>query len=106
MSNEPFWDGGISTLGAALAAGHVAAAFRVVRRASWGRRLGLALGGVGLFGSAAVLITLIPDLQGAQELIGRELVLVLAIPAGKVLVYAMIVVALYRARASSATGRE
>ena len=98
LSDDPMWDGGISVLGAMLAAGHAAAAFGVVRRAPWGRRLGLALGGIGLFGSGAVLITLIPGLDRAQELIGRLPILVLAIPAGMVVSYALIVVALYRAR--------
>ena len=98
LSDEPLWDGGISALGALLVAGHVAAAFGIVRRARWGRRLGLALGGIGLSGSAAVLITLIPGLDRAQELVGRLPVLVLAIPAGMVAVYAFIVFVLYRAR--------
>jgi hypothetical protein len=44
-----------------------------------------------------VLITLIPGLGRAQELIGRLPILVLAIPAGMVVSYALIVVALYRA---------
>jgi hypothetical protein len=97
LSDEPFWDGGVSLLGAGLAVGHLAAVVGVVRRATWGRRLGLAVGGIGLFGSGAVLITLIPGLGRAQELIGRLPILVLAIPAGMVVSYALIVVALYRA---------
>jgi len=98
LSDDPFWDGGISVLGAVLAVGHAAAAFGVVRRAKWGRRLGLGMGGIGLFGSAAVLITLIPGLERAQELVGRLSILVLAIPAGMVVSYGVIVLALYRAR--------
>jgi hypothetical protein len=98
LSDDPLWDGGVSVLGAVLAVGHLAAALGVVRRATWGRRLGLALGGIGLFGSGAVLITLIPGLDRAQELIGRLPILVLAIPAGMVVSYGLIVLALYRAR--------
>ncbi|MGZ6299332.1 MAG: hypothetical protein ACXWMN_02415 [Candidatus Limnocylindria bacterium] len=41
---DPFWDGGISVLGALLAVVHLAAAFGVMRRADWGRRLALAVG--------------------------------------------------------------
>ena len=98
LSDDPLWDGGVSVLGAVLAAGHLSAALGVVRRAMWGRRLGLALGGIGLFGSAAVLITLVPGLERAEALIGRLPILVLAIPAGMVVAYAVIVIALYRGR--------
>jgi hypothetical protein len=98
LSDDPLWDGGVSVLGALLAAGHLAAALGVVRRTAWGRRLGLAVGGIGLFGSAAVLVTLIPGLERAEALIGRLPILVLAIPAGMVVSYGLIVVVLYRAR--------
>jgi hypothetical protein len=98
LGDDPLWDGGVSVLGALLSAAHLAAALGVVRRAAWGRRLGLVLGGIGLFGSAAVLITLIPGLERAEAIIGREPILVLAIPAGMVVSYGLIVVALYRAR--------
>lgn len=69
LSDDPLWDGGVSVLG-------------VMRRAGWGRRLGLAMGGIGLFWSAAVLITIIPGLERAEALMGRLPILVLAIPAG------------------------
>lgn len=98
LSDDPLWDGGVSVLGVLLAVAHLAAALGVLRRAGWSRRLGLAVAGLGLFGSAAVLITLIPGLERAEALIGRLPVLVLAIPAGMVVSYGMIVVALYRAR--------
>jgi hypothetical protein len=98
LSDDPLWDGGVSVLGALLAAGHLAAALGVVRRTAWGRRLGLTVGGIGLFGSAAVLVTLIPGLERAEALIGRLPILVLAIPAGMVVSYGLIVVVLYRAR--------
>ena len=98
LSDDPLWDDGVSVLGALLSAGHLAAALGVVRRAAGGRRLGLALGGIGLFGSAAVLITLIPGLDRAEALIGQAPILVLAIPAGMVVSYGLIVFALYRAR--------
>jgi hypothetical protein len=98
LSDDPLWDGGVSVLGALLAVAHLAAALGVVRRAAWGRRLGLVLGGIGLFGSAAVLITLIPGLERAEAVTGRMPILVLAIPAGMVVAYGLIVFALYRAR--------
>jgi hypothetical protein len=98
LSDDPLWDGGVSVLGVLLAVGHLAAAVGVERRAGWGRRLGLGMGGIGLFGSAAVLITIIPGLERAEALIGRLPILVLAIPAGMVVSYAVVVVALYRAR--------
>lgn len=98
LSDDPLWDGGVSVLGALLATGHLAAALGVVRRRAWGRRLGLAVGGIGLFGSAAVLVTLIPGLERADALIGRLPILVLAIPTGMVVSYGLIVVVLYRAR--------
>jgi hypothetical protein len=56
------------------------------------------MGGIGLFGSAAVLITIIPGLERAEALVGRLPIPVLAIPAGRVLSYGLIVVALYRGR--------
>lgn len=98
FSDDPLWDSGVSVLGALLSVSHLVAALGVVRRAAWGRRLGLVLGGIGLFGSAAVLITLIPGLERAEALIGRSPILVLAIPAGMVVAYGLIVAALYRAR--------
>ena len=98
LSDDPLWDSGVSVLGVLLAVAHLAAALGVVRRAGWGRRLGLAVAGIGLFGSAAVLITLIPGLERAEAITGRSPILVVAIPAGMVVSYGLIVVALYRAR--------
>jgi hypothetical protein len=45
-----------------------------------------------------VLITLVPGLERVREVIGSSPEMVLVIPAGMVLVYALIVFALYRAR--------
>jgi hypothetical protein len=100
LSRGLLWDDGISLLGALLAAAHLVAAIGVTRRAAWARRLGLWMGGVGLFGSGAVLLTLAPGVLGgdAAAVLGSAPVLVLAIPAGMVLVYGFIVAALLRAR--------
>jgi hypothetical protein len=100
VSRGLLWDGGISLLGAILAAAHLVAAIGVTRRAGWGRRLGLWMGGIGLFGSGAVLLTLAPGvLSGdAGAVLGSSPLLVLAIPAGMVLVYGLIVGILLRAR--------
>lgn len=100
LSRGLLWDGGISLLGAILAAMHLVAAIGVTRRAAWARLLGLWMAGIGLFGSGAVLLTLAPGVMSddAAALLGRSPVLVLAIPAGMVLVYGLIFVLLLRAR--------
>lgn len=100
LSRGLLWDGGISLVGAALAAGNLVAAIGVTRRAGWGRRLGLWAGGIGLFGSGAVLLTLAPGILGGDvgAVIGGSPLLVLAVPAGMVLVYGLIVAILIRAR--------
>jgi len=99
LSDDPFWDGGISVLGALLAAGHLAAAFGVTRRAVWGLRLALTMGAVGLFGSGIVLLTLAASvLERGTDGVGGSPGLVLAVPAGMVLVYGLIVMILLRAR--------
>ena len=100
LSRGLLWDGGISLVGAALAAGNLVAAIGVTRRAGWGRRLGLWTGGIGLFGSGAVLLTLAPGILGGDvgAVIGGSPLLVLAVPAGMVLVYGLIVAILIRAR--------
>jgi hypothetical protein len=99
LSGDPLGDGGISVLAAALAAAHLVAAVGITRRAAWARRLGLWMGAIGVFGSGMVLLTL------SASLLGRGLGsaggfpgLPLAIPAGMVLVYGLIVVILLRAR--------
>ena len=99
LGPDPFWDGGISLLAASLATAHLVAAVGVTRRAAWARRLGLWMGAIGLFGSGMVLLTL------AASLLGRGLSsaggfpgLPLAVPAGMVLIYGLIVVLLLRAR--------
>jgi hypothetical protein len=100
LSRGVLWDGGISLLGAALAAANLVAALGVMRRAGWGRRLGLWIGGVGLFGSGAVLVTLAPGVlsDNAGATLGASPLLVLVVPAGMVLAYGLIFVILLRAR--------
>lgn len=106
VSRGLLWDGGISLLGAGLAAAHLVAAIGVTRRAAWARTLGLWMAGVGLFGSGAVLLTLAPGvLSGdAAASLGATPLQVLAIPAGMVLVYGLILVLLLRARGEFAHG--
>jgi hypothetical protein len=99
LSRGLLWDDGISVLGALLAAAHLVAAIGVTRRAAWARRLGLWMGGVGLFGSGAVLLTLAPGaLSGDGPVPDGPPLLLLAVPAGMVLVYGLILVILLRAR--------
>ncbi len=98
LSDDPLWDGGISVLGAVLAAAHVVAALGIFRRVGWARGLGLALGVIGLFGSVAVLLTLGASLFSSD--LPDEAPLVLIIPAGMAFAYGLIVVTLYRARAA------
>lgn len=99
LSRGLLWDDGISLLGAALAALHLVAAIGVTRRAGWARRLGLWMSGIGLFGSGAVLVTLAPGaLSDKAAVLGSTPLQLLAIPAGMVLVYGLILVILLRAR--------
>ena len=100
LSRGLLWDDGISLLGAALAALHLVAALGVMRRAGWARRLGLWMGGIGLFGSGAVLLTLAPGvLSGdAGAVLQSPPILVLAVPAGMLFVYGLIFILLLRAR--------
>lgn len=94
LSPDPFWDGGISL----LAAGHLVAALGVTRRAGWARRLGLWMGAIGLFGSGMVLLTLSASLLTRGNSGSAFPGLLLAIPAGMLLTYGLIVVILLRAR--------
>ena len=99
LTRGPLWDGGISLLGAALAAAHLVAAIGVTRRAAWARRLGVWMSGIGLFGSGVVLVTIAPAAlsDDAAASLGSMPLQVLAIPAGMVLVYGLILVILVRA---------
>jgi hypothetical protein len=98
LSGDLSSDGGISALGALLAAAHIAAAFGVMRREAWGRSLALAMGAIGLFGSGVVLLTLAGSLVGrGVDSVGGFPGLPLAVPAGMVIVYGLIVVILLRA---------
>jgi len=56
------------------------------------------MGGIGLFGSSVALITLVPGLERVRKVIGSSPEVVLVIPAGMVVAYALIVLAPYRAR--------
>jgi len=106
LSHGLLWDDGISLLGAGLAVANLLAALGVTRRAGWGRRLGLWVAGIGLFGSGAVLLTLAPGvLSGdAGVVLGGPPLLLLAIPAGMVLAYGLIFAVLLRARGEFAHG--
>jgi hypothetical protein len=106
LSRRLLWDDGISLLGVLLAAANLIAALGVTRRAGWGRRLGLWMAGIGLFGSGAVLLTLAPGVLGGNTatVLGSTPVLLLAVPAGMVLVYGLILVILVRARDEFARG--
>ncbi len=96
LSDDPFWDGGISVLGAFLAGAHLAAGLGVLARAPGARRLGLIVGGIGLFGTVAVVVTLAANMLSTD--LTEETLLVLAIPAGMAIAYGFIVLALWRAR--------
>lgn len=99
LSDDPFWDGGVSALGGVLAVLHLAAAIGVARRAGWARSAALWMGAIGLFGSGAVLLTLGGGLLGSAPAIGGAVpVLVLAIPAGMFITCGLIVLILLRAR--------
>ena len=106
LSRGLLWDGGISLLGAALAAAHLVAAIGVTRRAAWARRLGVWMSGIGLFGSGVVLVTIAPAAlsDDAAASLGSMPLQVLAIPAGMVLVYGLILLILVRARDEFAHG--
>jgi hypothetical protein len=98
LSDDPLWDGGVSPLGAVLAAAHVIAALGIFGRRGWGRRLGLIIGLIGLFGTSIVLLTLAANVGRASEFLPEFSPLVLGIPAGMVATYAVIVGLLRRAR--------
>src|SRR5512132_436111 len=95
LGPEPFWDGGISLLAASLAAAHLVAAVGITRRAAWARWLGLWMCAIGLFGSGMVLLTLAASLLGQGLGSGGGFPgLPLAVPAGMVAVYGLIVLIL------------
>jgi hypothetical protein len=102
LSDDPLWDGGISVLGALLAGAHLAAGLGVLARAASGRQLGLVMGWIGLFGTVAVVVTLAANMLSTN--LPQDSPLVLAIPAGMALMYAVIVFALWRAKAEFAPG--
>ena len=99
LSDDPLWDGGVSVLGAVLAAGHVAAALGVLRRARWGRGLALGIAIVGMIGSASVFFGLAVGLaRGRPEIIDEMYVVPLLIPIGMIATYGVILVGVYRAK--------
>jgi FtsH-binding integral membrane protein len=97
LTDDPLWDGGVSVLGAVLAAAHVIAALGLFGRRGWGRRLGLIIGLIGLFGTAIVLLTLAANVGRVSGFLPDLSPLVLGIPAGMVAAYALIVGLLWRA---------
>ena len=101
LSDDPLWDAGVSVLGAVIAAGHLAAAIGVFVRRSWGRRLGLLVGGVGVFGTGLVLVTLASNLGSVPDYVPVT-PLVLGIPAAMFAAYLLPFVILWRSPAESA----
>jgi hypothetical protein len=102
LSDDPLWDGGVSVLGGFLAVAHLAAGLGVLSRAPGARRAGLVVGGIGLFGTVAVVVTLASNMLSTG--VSLETALVLAIPSGMALLYAVIVFALWRAKAEFTPG--
>jgi hypothetical protein len=98
LGDEPLWDGGVSLLGALVAAAHLVAAWGVFTRHPWGRRLGLVVGGVGAVGTGIVLLTLAANLGSVAAPAGPTSPLVLGIPAAMFATYLAVVVILWRAR--------
>jgi hypothetical protein len=99
LGDDPLWDDGVSVLGAVLAAAHLVAALGVLRRARWGRGLGLGVAIVGLIGSAAVLLGFAVGMNLARpELLPGIYAVSLLIPLGMLATYLVIAVSLIRAR--------
>jgi apolipoprotein N-acyltransferase len=75
----------------------VSAAVGIVRRRAWGRRLGLWIGGLAMFGTALVLVTWTVN---ALATIGpsAEALAAILIPAGMFASYAVVVGLLWPAR--------
>jgi hypothetical protein len=86
-------------VGLVLATSHLVAALGVFGRASWARRLGLIVGGIGLVGTSVVAITLVPGLDRVRDVTGSWTVAPLAIPMAMAASYAVIVGLLWRAEA-------
>jgi hypothetical protein len=91
-------EGGLIILGVIFAAAHLVAAIGVFLRATWGRILGLVVGGIGLVGTGLVLVTLASGVGAVAGLGVPMSPLVLGIPAGMVAVYLVIEVILYVSR--------
>jgi hypothetical protein len=92
-------------VGTVFAASHLAAAFGVFRRAGWGRRLGLVVGGIGLVGTSVVAVTLLPGLDRARDVTGSWTIAPLAIPVAMTASYVAIVGLLWRGRGEFPTPR-
>ena len=95
----PSMDPGMAMLGFVLAALHFAAALGTALRRRWGRLVGLVVGGIGLFGTGTVLVTLAAALQSVASspvLEGESWLSILLIPAVMVAAYLAIVVVLLR----------
>jgi hypothetical protein len=98
LGEDPLWDGGVSLLGALVATAHLIAALGVFTRQSWGRRLGLVVGGVGAVGTGLVLVTLAANVGSVPAPAGPASPLVLGIPAAMFATYLAVVLILWRAR--------
>jgi hypothetical protein len=83
-------------VGVVFATSHLIAAFGVIRRAAWARRLGLIVGGIGLVGTTTVVVILIPGLDQVRDLTGGWTIAPLAIPVAMAATYLVIVVVLWR----------
>lgn len=98
LGDDPFANPPRSVTSAILAAAHVAAAVGIVRRVAWGRRLGLWIGGLAMFGTAFVLVT---SILSALAYLGptAEALSAILIPLAMFTSYAVVVGLLWRARA-------
>jgi hypothetical protein len=90
-------------VGVVLAGGHLVAALGVFVRASWARRMGLIVGGIGLVGTSVVVITLVPGLDRVRDVTGSWTIGPLAIPVAMAATYAVIVGLLWRAHSEFPT---
>ncbi|RPH34659.1 MAG: hypothetical protein EHM90_05725 [Chloroflexi bacterium] len=97
LGDDPFANPAWSVTGAILAGAHLAAVVGIVRRMAWGRRLGLWIGGLAMFGTAVVLVTWTVN---ALATIGpsADALTAILIPAGMFASYAVVVGLLWRAR--------
>lgn len=98
LGDDPFANPAVSVSGAIWAGAHVVAALGIVRRFSWGRRLGLWIGGLAMFGTGFVVVTWT---LSALAYLGptSEALSAILIPLAMFASYAVVVGLLWRARA-------